>query len=149
MDRIIKYIDTNQDNILSDLKDLVAVPSESDDHEKVKEALRLALKIAEDNGLKAYSVLDEQVGIVELGEGPETLGIVTHVGIRLPGGLELQYSLRDIRIDGTLAVVADQLDLRYKNGVLVEEVVELSNEGVDKFGGYLVVDVLGLHISMT
>ena len=85
MDRIIKYIDTNQDNILRDLKDLVAVPSESDDHEKVKEALRLALKIAEDNGLKAYSVLDEQVGIVELGEGPETLGIVTHVDV-VPAG---------------------------------------------------------------
>ncbi|MBR3183716.1 MAG: hypothetical protein IKF61_05155, partial [Firmicutes bacterium] len=80
MERIMtEFIDNHFDDIKSDLADLIAIPSESDDKEKVKEALRLALKQAEALGFRAYSVLDEQVGIVEMGEGPETLGILAHV----------------------------------------------------------------------
>lgn len=91
MERIMtEFIDNHFDDIKSDLADLIAIPSESDDKEKVKEALRLALKQAEELGFKAYSVLDEQVGIVEMGEGPETLGILAHVDV-VPAGDPAQW----------------------------------------------------------
>ena len=83
--RMTDFIDRNKDEILMDIKELVAIPSESDDHEKVRESLRASLEMAESYGLKAYSVLDDQVGIVEMGEGPETLGILAHVDV-VPAG---------------------------------------------------------------
>ncbi|MBR3374334.1 MAG: hypothetical protein IKG71_00900, partial [Firmicutes bacterium] len=82
MDRIMtEFIDKHFNDLTDDLAELIAVPSESDDKEKVREALRIAVSQAEKYGFKAYSVLDEQVGIVEMGEGPETLGILTHVDV--------------------------------------------------------------------
>jgi succinyl-diaminopimelate desuccinylase len=91
MERIMTdFIDNHFDEIKADLAELIAIPSESDDKEKVKEALRLALKQAEALGFRAYSVLDEQVGIVEMGEGPETLGILAHVDV-VPAGDPAQW----------------------------------------------------------
>ena len=91
MDRIMtEFIDKHFGDMTADLAELIAVPSESDDHEKVREALRAAVKQAERYGFKAYSVLDEQVGIVEMGEGPETLGILTHVDV-VPAGDPAQW----------------------------------------------------------
>ena len=91
MDRIMtEFIDKNFSDMTEDLAELIAVPSESDDKEKVREALRVAVRQAEKYGFKAYSVLDEQVGIVEMGEGPETLGILTHVDV-VPAGDPAQW----------------------------------------------------------
>lgn len=91
MDRIMtEFIDKHFNDLTDDLAELIAVPSESDDKEKVREALRIAVSQAEKYGFKAYSVLDEQVGIVEMGEGPETLGILTHVDV-VPAGDPAQW----------------------------------------------------------
>ncbi len=91
MDRIMtEFIEKHFSDMTADLAELIAIPSESDDNEKVREALRLAVSQAEKYGFKAYTVLDEQVGIVEMGEGPETLGILTHVDV-VPAGDPAQW----------------------------------------------------------
>ncbi len=92
MDRIMtEFIDKHFSDMTDDLAELIAIPSESDDHEKVAECLELALKQAERYGFKAYSAADGKVGIVEMGDGPETLGILTHVDV-VPAGDPSQWS---------------------------------------------------------
>lgn len=100
------FIDRHFEDMLKDLAELIAIPSESDNNEKVREALRLTLDQAERLGFRAYSVLDEKVGIVEMGEGSETLGILTHVDV-VPAGDPAQWDsdpykaeVRDGRIYG-------------------------------------------------
>lgn len=88
--RMTEFIDQHFDDMTKDLAELIAIPSESDDLEKVREALRLAVGQAEKYGFKAYTVLDDKVGIVEMGEGPETLGILTHVDV-VPAGDPAQW----------------------------------------------------------
>ncbi|MBQ6088071.1 MAG: Sapep family Mn(2+)-dependent dipeptidase [Firmicutes bacterium] len=83
--RMTGFLDKHFDRMLEDLAELIAVPSESDDHEKVAECLELALRQAERYGFRAYTAADGKVGIVEMGEGPETLGILTHVDV-VPAG---------------------------------------------------------------
>ena len=80
-----KYIEEHTEEMLEDLRQLIAIPSESDDHEKVREALIFTVELAKKYGLEARTVLQDQVGIVELGEGDETLGILTHVDV-VPAG---------------------------------------------------------------
>lgn len=84
--QIEKYIDDHFEEMLKDLKDFVAIPSVSSDHDNVVRALRFVLDLAEGYGFKAYSVLNDQVGIIEMGEGKETLGILTHVDV-VPRGI--------------------------------------------------------------
>ena len=86
--QIEKYLENHFQEMLDDLSEFVAIPSVSSDHENVVKALRFILALAEKYGFKAWSVLDEQVGIIEMGEGDETLGILTHVDVVPPGDLE-------------------------------------------------------------
>ncbi len=68
-----------------DLMDFIAIPSVSSDHENVVKALHFILDLARKNGFEARAVLDDQIGIIEMGEGEETLGILTHVDVVPPG----------------------------------------------------------------
>ncbi len=86
-DFLNKYLDRHSYDMREDLENFVAIPSVSDDHENVVKALRYALDLAESYGFEARSVLDDQVGIIEMGEGEETLGILTHVDVVPPGDL--------------------------------------------------------------
>ncbi len=104
--QIEKYIDDHFEEMLKDLKDFVAIPSVSSDHDNVVRALRFVLDLAEGYGFKAYSVLNDQVGIIEMGEGKETLGILTHVDVVPPGDKEdwdsdpFETVIKDNRIYG-------------------------------------------------
>ena len=82
-----KFLIRNEQKMHEDLQDFVAIPSVSEDREKVKEALRFILDLAGGYGFKAESFLDEQVGVIEMGEGDETLGILAHVDVVPPGDL--------------------------------------------------------------
>ena len=101
-----EYIDKHQEDMIRDLAELVAIPSESDDHEEVRKALKATIELAVRYGFKAYSVLDDQVGIVEMGEGDETLGILTHVDVVPAGNPEgwlsdpYKLEIRDDKIYG-------------------------------------------------
>lgn len=88
-ERLYQYIEDNMSLIIDDLDKLVAIESVSDNMENVSKALRLVIARAKEMGLNAYTVLDDQVGVVEMGDGDETLGILTHVDVVDPGELNL------------------------------------------------------------
>lgn len=85
---LLQYIENNKDEMLKDLADFVAIPSVSSDKEKVKEALEFALKLGADMGFRVENCLNGQVGVIEIGQGEETLGILSHVDVVPAGDLE-------------------------------------------------------------
>ncbi len=72
-------------SVLADLKGLIAIPSVSADKTEVKKALDYVLKTGESMGFEAKSCCDGQVGVIEYGQGEETLGILGHVDV-VPAG---------------------------------------------------------------
>ena len=75
------YFEQNRQKILGDLAGLIAIPSESHDLPKIREALHYTLDLAKEMGLRAESLLDDQIGIVEIGQGEETCAILVHVDV--------------------------------------------------------------------
>lgn len=83
-----KYLESKKSEMLSVLAEFIAIPSVSYDTENVTKALRFALDLGRKLGLKAESLLGDRVGIIEAGEGDETLGILAHVDVVSPGDIE-------------------------------------------------------------
>ncbi|MBR6473546.1 MAG: Sapep family Mn(2+)-dependent dipeptidase [Firmicutes bacterium] len=81
------FLERHEHLMHEDLQELVAIPSVSDDIENVKKALEATLDLARKYGFEARSVLNDQVGIIEMGEGDETLGLLAHVDVVPPGDL--------------------------------------------------------------
>ena len=105
-DALNHFIDMNRQNILDYLSAIVTVPSVSSDLSKVSEALDKVLELGRRMGFSAERLLDGQIGIVEIGEGNETVGILTHVDV-VPAGDRDQWHtdpfqavVRDGRIYG-------------------------------------------------
>lgn len=80
-----KFFESHKKEMIEKLGELVAIKSESDDRAKAKEALKYSLGLAEELGMKTRSLIDDQIGVIEIGEGDETLGILTHVDV-VPAG---------------------------------------------------------------
>lgn len=72
---------------LKDLEGLIGIPSISSDLIEVKKALAYVLNLADEMGFKAQSVLEGRVGIVEIGQGDETIGVLVHVDVVPVGNL--------------------------------------------------------------
>lgn len=83
------YIEKNKEKMITDLTGCLSIESVSQDKDKVEEALDYVLSLAEDMGMKTEKLLDGQVGTVEIGQGSETLGILTHVDVVNPGNQAL------------------------------------------------------------
>lgn len=79
--RVDSFIDDNTDKIAKDTIDLINIPSVSTDKKKIKEAMDLILQKGREYGFNSYDVLDGQVGVIEFGEGEETVGILTHIDV--------------------------------------------------------------------
>ena len=86
--KIRLFLEEHEKDMHDDLKAFIGIPSISSDHENVVRALRFILELAKTYGFEAGSVLEEQVGIIEMGSGDETLGILTHVDVVPPGDME-------------------------------------------------------------
>lgn len=86
--KIRLFLEEHEKDMHDDLKAFIGIPSVSSDHENVVRALRFILELAKTYGFEAGSVLEEQVGIIEMGSGDETLGILTHVDVVPPGDME-------------------------------------------------------------
>jgi succinyl-diaminopimelate desuccinylase len=74
--------------LLVSVRQCIAIPSVSYDKRQVKAALSFYLTLAKEMGFTAYSLINDSVGIVEYGEGTETLGILVHMDVVAPGLLE-------------------------------------------------------------
>jgi succinyl-diaminopimelate desuccinylase len=88
INKIHNFLEENKKNIINDTRDLISIPSVSEDIDKVKEALRLAIDKASNMDFKAYTVLNDSIGIIEMGEGKETIGILTHIDVVPAGDLK-------------------------------------------------------------
>jgi len=82
------YFDVHKDEIIADLGDFIAIPSVSSDKKEVDRALDYALDLGRKLGFHAEAVCGHQIGIIEIGEGPETVGILAHVDVVPAGDLE-------------------------------------------------------------
>lgn len=80
-EEIDKFIDDRKALFLRDLDDLLSIPSVSEDIDEVTRALHLCIDKAKKYGLKAEAILNDQIGIIEMGEGDETLGMLAHVDV--------------------------------------------------------------------
>ncbi|WP_312654039.1 Sapep family Mn(2+)-dependent dipeptidase [Aminipila sp.] len=87
-EKIIQYIDYMQPDMLEALAGFIKIPSISADKQQVTEALTYALNLGRDLGFEAHSYLDNQVGVIEIGHGDETLGILSHVDVVAPGDMK-------------------------------------------------------------
>ena len=85
---IREYLETHKDEMYRDLEKFTAIPSVSSDKANVTKALHFILDLASEYGFDASSVLDDQVGVIEMGSGDETLGILAHVDVVPPGDPE-------------------------------------------------------------
>lgn len=84
-EEIMNYIDEKKKDILNDLNGFIAIPSISDNEEEVKNALIYAVELGKKLGFRTKTVCNNQIGILEIGEGDETLGILVHVDVVPPG----------------------------------------------------------------
>ena len=75
--------------ILRHLNQLMEFKSVSEDRECCKAALRYVMELAKSFGLEAKTGRYGDVGIVDLGEGPETVGILVHVDVVSEGNPQL------------------------------------------------------------
>ncbi len=68
-----------------DLKNLISVPSVTGDLVETERALDLLLNQGARLGFATEKILGGRMGIIEIGEGPETIGILAHVDVVPPG----------------------------------------------------------------
>ncbi len=87
-DRLIKFIEDSRESMKSDLSEFIAIPSVSTNLEEVKNALDFILEKAKSKGFAVDSVLNNQVGIIEIGQGEEVVGILAHVDVVDAGDLD-------------------------------------------------------------
>ena len=75
------FIEAKKEEILSDISHLVGFHSINGQTMQTKACLQYFLKRAEDFGFRTMNTSNWDVGIVEMGEGDETLGILVHVDV--------------------------------------------------------------------
>ncbi len=80
-----KILRRDREQMLADLAEFVKIPSVSADLPNVGHALHYILELGRSMGFEANSLLDGRVGVIQTGEGNETLGILAHVDVVAPG----------------------------------------------------------------
>ena len=80
-EKLCAFLDAKKDDMVRDVMEFVKIPSVSSDIREVTRSLHFILALATEMGFETRAVLDDQVGIIEFGEGKETLGILAHVDV--------------------------------------------------------------------
>lgn len=82
MRELIKdYIRDHEQNILNDLQKLISFESITENKEENHKCLNWFINLAENMNLTTYKTTSGDVGIVEVGQGEETLGILVHLDV--------------------------------------------------------------------
>ncbi len=85
---IKEFFEREQQNILNDLADLIAIKSRSVERESCEEALDLVLGKAREMGFVTQKGKYGDVGTVTLGGGEKTIGVLVHVDVVPEGNIE-------------------------------------------------------------
>ena len=88
---IREFFEREKENILKDLSELIAVKSRSVDRPECEKALDLVLEKARGMGFSTRLGKYHDVGIAEIGEGDETIGILAHVDV-VPEGVRENWN---------------------------------------------------------
>lgn len=75
------WLEQNKESMISDTLQMLKINSESYDRAEVDKSLKEVLAIAQRMGFKTEIRANGEVGVVFLGEGSETLGILAHVDV--------------------------------------------------------------------
>jgi succinyl-diaminopimelate desuccinylase len=82
MKRMIdQQIDQYKGQMIEDIKQLVAIPSLTNQPKDVRDALEMVLELARDMGFRTMKTSTNDVGIIEYGAGKETIGVLVHVDV--------------------------------------------------------------------
>lgn len=97
MNNIKELIDNNFDNFLTDLKDIINIPSVYTEDKSpfpfgkpIDEALRQTLSLAEKLGFNTHYDKDGYYGYAEYGQGHEMIGVLGHLDV-VPAGDESKW----------------------------------------------------------
>lgn len=82
---IEEYIENKRDFMVRACSELVGVPSVTEDRERVAQALDYVLDLGLRMGMGTKGLLNGEIGLVEIGEGEEILGVLAHVDVVSPG----------------------------------------------------------------
>lgn len=103
-EKLKQTIEESEELMIKDLEGFVKIPGISGERHRVKEALDYILHLAKEMGFDTAIKADGRVGVVSMGEGAETVGILTHVDVVPPGELSSWHSdpFTLTRLDGKL-----------------------------------------------
>ncbi len=79
--QIEAYIKEHEAHILTDLQKLIAFRTVSEEKDEIRDSLFWFLQRAEEMGFQTYKTTTDDVGIIEAGQGDETLGILVHLDV--------------------------------------------------------------------
>lgn len=84
-ERLRAWLQAHHGELLQDMKDFISIPGVSSDWPAVSRSLEWILNRAREMGFEARGVLDGRVGVIEVGQGEECLGVLAHVDVVPPG----------------------------------------------------------------
>lgn len=77
-----------KERLINEIAELIRIPSVSSDRIGICNALNYVLDLGRELGFKTETFAEGRVGVIEWGEGQETLGILVHVDVVPPGSLD-------------------------------------------------------------
>ena len=78
---IDQYIEDSGARMIEEIINLIGFPSVNGRQEENRACLEYFLKLAEGMGFRTMTTSDYDLGIVEMGQGEETLGILVHLDV--------------------------------------------------------------------
>ncbi|MDD2484144.1 MAG: Sapep family Mn(2+)-dependent dipeptidase [Eubacteriales bacterium] len=87
-EKLIHLIDGYKEEMIESLSALIKIPSITDQRSEVKKALDYVLENAKREGFHATSLLEGEVGLIEMGQGEEVLGILAHLDVVNEGEID-------------------------------------------------------------
>lgn len=79
--KIDKFVDDSKDEMVHEIIKLIAYPSINGRYEENSACLTHFLELAKNKGFKTMTTKEFDVGIVEMGSGEETIGILVHLDV--------------------------------------------------------------------
>lgn len=103
-EKLNRIVEGYQEEMIAVLGEFIKIPSITEHRAEVKEALNFILDAGIKSGFHATPLLDSEVGLIEMGQGEETLGILAHVDVVNEGDPEKWHTppYEPALIDGKL-----------------------------------------------
>jgi len=84
----LDYLNGQKELIVRDCIKIINMPSVSDNQDDVKKCLKAFLEMGREYGMRPSATPEGDAGILEIGAGEETLGILVHLDVVDPGDLQ-------------------------------------------------------------